>query len=84
MNHHETMAQLREAMLSAQTLGELYALMEVYSYQEFMQIYNQLQPKQQEKMKAICDRDSQIQLAAIPSVKSLSLEKDSEKFQKNS
>ena len=84
MNHNETMAQLTEAMLSAQTLGELYALMEVYSYEEFMQIYHQLQPKQQAKIDAICDRDSQIQLAAIPSVKTLSLEKDSEKFLKNS
>jgi hypothetical protein len=84
MNHHQTMAQLTEAMLSAQTLGELYALMEVYSYEEFMQIYNQLPPNQQEKINAICDRDSQIQLAAIPSVKTLSLEKDSEKFLKNS
>ncbi len=69
MNHNETMAQLREAMLSSQTLGELYALMEVYSYKEFMQIYNELQPQQQEKINAICDRDSQIQLAAIHSVK---------------
>lgn len=65
MSNNEAMAQLKEAMLSAQTLGELYALMEDYSYQEFMQIYNQLQPKQQAKINAICDRDNQMQMAAI-------------------
>jgi len=52
-------------MLCAQTLGEFYALMEDYSYQEFMQIYNQLLPQQQAKINAICDRDNQIQMAAI-------------------
>jgi chromosome condensin MukBEF complex kleisin-like MukF subunit len=65
--NNKSIPPLKEAMLSAQMLGELYALMEVYSYEEFMQIYNQLPPKQQEKIKAICDRDSQIQLAAIHS-----------------
>ena len=59
------MAKLRDAMLSAQTLGELYALMEDYSYEEFIQIYNRLLPKQQAKINAICDRDNQIQMAAI-------------------
>jgi hypothetical protein len=65
---------LKETMLSAQTLGELYALMEVYSYQEFMQIYNQLLPQQQTKIKAICDRDNQMQMAAISTVKPLAFE----------
>ena len=63
---------LKEAMLSAQTLGELYALMEDYSYEEFMQIYNQLLPQQQVKINAICDRDNQIQMAAIDNFKPLS------------
>lgn len=57
-------AKLKAAVLVSQTLGELYALMEDYSYQEFMQVYNQLTPKQQAKLEEICDRDSQMQMAA--------------------
>jgi hypothetical protein len=72
--NHKSMPPLQEAMLSAQTLGELYALMEVYSYQEFMQIYNQLLPQQQAKISAICDRDNQIQMAAIGTVKPVAFE----------
>jgi hypothetical protein len=71
---HKSMPPLQVAMLSAQTLGELYALMEVYSYQEFMQIYNQLLPQQQAKISAICDRDNQTQMAAITTVKPVAFE----------
>jgi hypothetical protein len=52
-------------VLASQTLGELHALMEDYSYQEFIQVHNQLTPKQQTELKAICDRDTQMQMAAI-------------------
>ncbi len=65
MNHYKAMAQLKDAILSAQTLDELYVLMEDYSYLEFIQIYNQLMPKQQAAINAICDRDNKIQMAAI-------------------
>lgn len=65
MNNDKGLDQLKAAILYAQTLGEMYALMEDYSYQEFMQIYHQLLPTQQAKIKAICDRDSQSQMAAI-------------------
>lgn len=59
------MAQLKAAILAAQTLGELHALMEDYSYMEFMQIYNQLTPEQQAKLHAIDERDSKAQMLAI-------------------
>ncbi|MBD0344730.1 MAG: hypothetical protein ICV63_07845 [Coleofasciculus sp. Co-bin14] len=61
----DTIANLKVATLAARTLGELYALMEVYSYEEFMQVYNQLTPKQQAELDAICDRDTQLQLAVV-------------------
>ncbi len=69
MNQYEAMAQLKQAILSAQTLDELYVLMEDYSYLEFIQIYNQLIPKQQAVIDAICDRDNQRQMAAIHALK---------------
>jgi hypothetical protein len=69
INHYEAMAQLKKAILSAQTLDELYVLMEDYSYLEFIQIYNQLMPKQQAAIDAICDRDNQKQMAAIHALK---------------
>ncbi|MBD2016905.1 hypothetical protein H6F96_23420 [Microcoleus sp. FACHB-53] len=69
MNSHEAIAPLKNAMLCAETLGEMYALMEDYSYQEFMQIYQQLRPQQQARINAICDRDNHRQLVAIHSVK---------------
>lgn len=59
------MAKLKAAVLAAQTLGELHALMEDYSYMEFMQIYNQLTPEQQAKLHAIDERDSKAQMLAI-------------------
>lgn len=65
MNHSPTIEQLKDAILSAQTLGELYVLMENYSYAEFMHIYHQLMPKQQARIDAICDRDSQMQMSAL-------------------
>lgn len=67
MNQNEAIAPLQQAMLYAQTLGEMYALMEDYSYQEFMEIYHQLQPQEQVKMNVICDRDNHSQLTAINS-----------------
>lgn len=69
MNHYQAMTPLKKAILSSQTLDELYALMEDYSYQEFIQIYNQLMPIQQAAINAICDRDNQKQMAAIHAVK---------------
>ena len=65
MNDYKAIVNLKAAMLCSQTLGELYALMEDYSYEEFMQIYNQLLPKQQAVINAICARDSQSQITAI-------------------
>ena len=74
MNDLEALVKLKAAMLCAQTLGDLYALMEDYSYQEFMQIYNQLLPKQQAVINAICDRDTQSQMLAIHKVKPIAVE----------
>lgn len=68
------MAKLKAAMLTAQTLGELYSLIEDYSYLEFMQIYNQLTPEQQAKLNAIDERDSKVQLVATDTVKLPSVE----------
>ncbi len=65
MTDHDAIAKLEVAVLAAQTLGEFYALMEDYTYAEFMQVYNQLTPKQQAKLNAICDRDTQMQMAAL-------------------
>lgn len=67
LNLHSSspIAKLTASVLASQTLGKLYALMEDYSYQEFMQVYNQLTPKQQAQLEAICDRDTQMQMAAI-------------------
>lgn len=62
MTNTEAIAQLKAAVLTSQTLGELYALMEDYSYEEFMQVYNQLTPKQQAEIDAICDRDTKMQM----------------------
>ena len=64
MTNSQAIAKLKTAMLAAQTLGELYALMEDYSYMEFMQIYNQMTQEQQARIDEICDRDNQMQLAA--------------------
>ena len=66
------MVKLKDATQCAQTLGELYALMEDYSYQEFMQIYKHMTPEQQAKLNAIEQRDSNRQLVALETVKSLS------------
>lgn len=69
MLNGEAMAQLKYAVLSAQTLADFYALMEDYSYLEFMQVYSQLTPKQQAQLNEICDRDTQMQLAALNTTK---------------
>jgi outer membrane lipoprotein-sorting protein len=65
MTNTEPIAKLKAAMLASQTLGELYALMEDYSYEEFMQVYNQLTPKQQAEIDAICDRDTKMQMLLL-------------------
>lgn len=65
MNNREAIAKLQAAMLATQTLGELYALMEEYSYIEVMAAYNQFPPSQQAKFNQICLRDTQAQLDAI-------------------
>ncbi len=65
MTNTEPIAKLKAAMLASQTLGELYALMEDYSYEEFMQVYNQLTPKQQAEIDAICDRDTKMQMILL-------------------
>jgi hypothetical protein len=65
MTNREAIAKLQGAMLATQTLGELYALMEDYSYIEVMAVYNQLPPSQQAKFNQICLRDTQTQLDAI-------------------
>ena len=57
------MAKLKAAMLAIQTVGEMYALMEDYSYMEFMQTYSQLTPQQQRVLDAIYERDCQMQMA---------------------
>ncbi|HEY9796997.1 MAG TPA: hypothetical protein V6D30_15245 [Leptolyngbyaceae cyanobacterium] len=62
MSDRKAIAQLKAAMLAAQTLGELQALMEDYSYLEFMQIYNRLTPAQQAKLNAIDEHDCTVQL----------------------
>lgn len=71
MSDGEAKAKLKAAVLAAQTLGELHALMEDYSYLEFMQIYNQLTPEQQAKLNAIDERDCTVQLLATITAKSL-------------
>ncbi|MBW4649188.1 MAG: hypothetical protein KME06_10830 [Kastovskya adunca ATA6-11-RM4] len=58
-------ARLKIAVLTAQSLREYYALMEDYSYEEFMEVYHQLTFEQQGEIDAICDRDTAMQLAAI-------------------
>ena len=65
MTNTEAIAKLKSAVLASQTLGELYALMEDYSYEEFMQVYNQLTPKQQAEIDAICDRDTKMQMIPL-------------------
>lgn len=59
------MAKLKAAMLAIQTVGEMYALMEDYSYLEFMQTYSQLTQEQQRTLDAIYERDCQMQMASI-------------------
>lgn len=65
------MVKLKAAILAAQTLGEIHALMEDYSYMEFMQIYNQLTPEQQAKLDAIDERDSKAQMLVTNAAKTL-------------
>ena len=74
MSDLEAIAKLKAAMLTAQTLGELHALMEDYSYLEFIQIYNQLTPEQQAKLNAIDERDCTVQRLAIITAKALWVE----------
>lgn len=69
----EANAQLQAAMLKTQTLGELYALMEDYSYLEVITVYNQLPPPLQAKFNNICLRDTQAQMTAIYNIASSKL-----------
>jgi hypothetical protein len=69
MINREAIANLKAAMQRALTLGELYALMEDYSYQEFMAVYNQLPAAQQLELDKICDRDTTQQIAALNCLK---------------
>lgn len=68
MTNKDVITQMTTAILAAQTLGELYALMEDYSYREFMEVYNQLTAKQQTALDKIRDRDITIQLAILNTV----------------
>ena len=65
MTNQEAIAKLKAAMQRAVTLGELYALMEDYSYQEFMTVYHQFPTEQQVELDKICDRDTIQQIAAL-------------------
>ncbi len=67
MTNSEAIAKLKALILAAETLGELYALMEDYSYQEFLEVYNQLTPTQQAELDGICARDTSKQITAINS-----------------
>ncbi|HEY9905853.1 MAG TPA: hypothetical protein V6D43_26030 [Candidatus Sericytochromatia bacterium] len=69
MTKSEAIAQLKTSILAAETLGELYALMEDYSYQEFLEVYNELTPTQQAALDEICDRDINLQITAINTAK---------------
>jgi hypothetical protein len=67
VTNSEAIAKLKALILAAETLGELYALMEDYSYLEFLEVYNQLTPTQQAELDGICDRDTSKQITAINS-----------------
>ncbi len=69
MSNNEAIAQLKAAMLAAQSLGELHVLIEDYSYMEFMQVYNRLTPEQQAKLNVIDERDCKVQLVATITTK---------------
>lgn len=58
----KTLARIKAAMLAAQSLGDLYVLIEDHSYAELMQSYDQLTPQAQAKLEQLCDRDTQQQL----------------------
>ncbi|MEQ9672152.1 hypothetical protein [Coleofasciculus sp. G2-EDA-02] len=64
-NDSETLAQLKTAILKAQTVGDIYAVIEDYTYQEFEQVYQKLTPNQQTRLEAIRDRYTHLQLIAI-------------------
>lgn len=55
----EATAQVKTAMLRAQTLAQLHALIIKYTHQEMLGAYKELAPEQQEKIQAIYERDSQ-------------------------
>lgn len=75
MINREAIAKLQAAMLATQSLGELYALMEDYSYLEVMAVYNQFPPALQLQFNNICLRDTQAQMAAIYTSKGQELAK---------
>ncbi|MFP4099765.1 hypothetical protein [Coleofasciculus sp.] len=64
-NDSETLAQLKTALLKAQTVGAIYSVIEDYTYQEFEQVYQELTPNQKVRLETIRDRDTHHQLLAI-------------------
>ncbi|HBL60284.1 MAG TPA: hypothetical protein DDZ80_18025 [Cyanobacteria bacterium UBA8803] len=63
LNLENQIAKLSSALQAIQTLGEIHALIVDYTYEEIEQVFEQLAPEQQAQIKAICDRDTQKQLA---------------------
>jgi hypothetical protein len=68
MTDSEAITKLKAAMLSVQTVGEMHALIIDYTYVEIMEVYNQLAPKQQARIVALCDRDTQEQITATHTI----------------
>lgn len=68
MTDSEAIAKLKAAMLSVQTVGQMHALIIDYTYVEIMEVYNQLAPKQQARIVALCDRDTQEQITATHTI----------------
>lgn len=67
MTNKQAIANLKTAMLTVETVGEIHALIVEYTYEEIEQAYNQLTSQQQTYITAICDRDTQIQLSLVSS-----------------
>lgn len=60
-----TIMELKTAMLRAQTLDQLHALIINYTHEEMIQTYKELAPEQQAQIKAIYERDSEPILQAF-------------------
>lgn len=63
MTDSEAIAKLKAAILSVQTVGDIHALIVDYTYVEIIEVYSQLTLEQQAIIEAICDRDTQHQIA---------------------